>query len=392
MRAIALAIALALLAIPAAYSQPADSSSSPPQISGLWLTTRYPEQTVHVGEDISLDLTLRNQGLPPQRVALSLGATPPGWKAEIDGDGKPVTAAFAAPNDTTALTLKLTPPAEVKPGAYRFEVVAKGEGGSSTLPLTLRLSNGNAAKLTLEPELPALKGSPTSSFSFKVTVKNEGGQDATISLAADAPPGFRTAIKEQYGQQELASIPIKAGQSKELSLSVTPPRDVAAGQYKVVFRAASSKASAATQLAMDITGQPELSLEGPGGRLSGNATAGAASSVTMTVANNGTAPADHVALSASAPSDWKVAFSPDEIASLAPGGKQQVTATITPTAKAIAGDYVVTMRAAPTGDADASADYRVTVETSTMWGIVGIAIIAAALIALSLAVVRFGRR
>jgi uncharacterized membrane protein len=393
MRAFVLAIALALLAVPAAYSQPADTSSGvAPPVRGLWLTTSYPEQTVHAGGEISLDLSLRNKGLPPQRVALSVAGAPAGWKSEIDGAGTPVTAAFAEPDDTTALTLKLTPPSGVKAGEYHFKVLAKGDTTSSTLPLTLRLSNGNSAKLVLQSELPALRGSSSAAFKFNVTVKNEGGQDATVSLTADAPPGFQTAIKEQYGQQELSSVPIKAGKSKELALSVTPPHDVAAGHYNVAFHAATAKAEATTKLAMDITGQPALTLLGPGGRLSGNATAGDAATVTMTLQNNGTAPAHHVSLTASAPRDWKTSFSPKEVATLAPNATQQVTATITPAAKAIAGDYVVTMNAAGQGAASASADYRVTVSTSTLWGIIGIAIIAAALIALSLAVMRFGRR
>jgi uncharacterized membrane protein len=42
--------------------------------------------------------------------------------------------------------------------------------------------------------------------------------------------------------------------------------------------------------------------------------------------------------------------------------------------------------------ADASADYRVTVSTSTSWGLVGIAIVAIALIVVGFAVARYGRR
>ncbi|HVV94444.1 MAG TPA: NEW3 domain-containing protein [Hyphomicrobiales bacterium] len=397
MRAPLFALAFAAcLVIPAAHSQtssPSDATAAQPAIHGLWLTTPYPQQTVHAGDEISLDLSLTNSHLAPQRAALSVTQAPPGWKAEIDGGGKPVAAAFAPTDGKADLKLKLTPPDNVKPGPYQFVVEAKGPDASSSLPLTLTLSNGNAAKLSVESDLPALKGSSTSSFAYTVTIRNEGGEDAVVSLGADVPKGFQPTITEAYGTQELTSIPIKAGQSKDIKLTVKPPDGVAAGTYPVVFHAATAKAEGAAKLSMAITGQPQLALTGPGGRLSGDATAGAASTVQFTLRNNGTAPAQHVELAGDAPSGWTVAFAPKSIDTLGPNAERHVAATITPVGQAIAGDYMVTMRATPgSGGGDASADYRVTVHTSTLWGIVGIIIIAAALIALSLAVVRYGRR
>jgi uncharacterized membrane protein len=64
---------------------------------------------------------------------------------------------------------------------------------------------------------------------------------------------------------------------------------------------------------------------------------------------------------------------------------------VTPADKAIAGDYVAAFRANGRGES-ASADFRITVTTSTLWGIVGVGIIAVALLVLLGAVARFGRR
>jgi uncharacterized membrane protein len=65
---------------------------------------------------------------------------------------------------------------------------------------------------------------------------------------------------------------------------------------------------------------------------------------------------------------------------------------LTPSSKAIAGDYMTTFSANGTGSAASSADIRVTVSTSTMWGIIGVAIVAIALLIAVGAVARFGRR
>ena len=66
-------------------------------------------------------------------------------------------------------------------------------------------------------------------------------------------------------------------------------------------------------------------------------------------------------------------------------------ALITPTEKALAGDYITDARVASRGES-ASQHFRVTVSTSTMWGIAGAGIIGIALLVMVGAVARFGRR
>ncbi len=83
---------------------------------------------------------------------------PADWKAEIDGDGKPVSAAFVDYDGKANLTLKLTIPAAAKPGPYRLLLKAGGEEGSSDLPIAIQLAPPLAAKLTATPKLPVLKG------------------------------------------------------------------------------------------------------------------------------------------------------------------------------------------------------------------------------------------
>ena len=64
---------------------------------------------------------------------------------------------------------------------------------------------------------------------------------------------------------------------------------------------------------------------------------------------------------------------------------------IRPPSKAIAGDYVNTFTASANGESG-TATFRVTVTTSTAWGIGGVGIIGAALLIMVGAVARFGRR
>ena len=111
----------------------------------------------------------------------------------------------------------------------------------------------------------------------------------------------------------------------------------------------------------------------------------------VVITNIGTAPANDIQLSGSAPSGWKITFDPKTVDRIAPNENKEVQALITPTDKAIAGDYVTTIRASARGES-ASTTFRVTVTTSTMWGIAGVGIIGIALLVMVGAVARFGRR
>jgi len=384
-------LASALSAGGAAQAQLGTTGDSPAELQGLWLTTDYPSITERLGEDIRLNLSLQNRNLPPQRVELSVDGLPDGWSWEIQGAGKPVTAAIVQPDKSQSLTLELTPPDNAATGDISFTVTAKGDAQALTLPVSMSLSEAEAAQVKLEPKLPALRGTPKSTFDFQVKVTNDSPDDQVFNLLADAPAGFQTTFKEQYGSQELTSIPLKANESKDITLSVKLPQQAAAGQYQVMARVGSATVNAETPLVLDVTGQPTLALSGPEGRLSGDATAGQERSFKFTLENTGTAPAENVAFNASSPNGWKVTFSPETIPSLEAGQQAEITVGMTPSEQAIAGDYVVSVRANGDG-ASADANFRVTVLTSTMWGIAGLGVIGAALIVLAFAVTRYGRR
>ncbi len=367
---------------------PADQASP---LTGLWLTTDYPVLTEPVGEDVKVPLAIENKNLPPERIALSVQGLPDGWQWTFKGGGQPVGAVMVDQDSSVKLSLDLTPAAGSDAKSIDFKVVGKSTDTSLELPITLMLAAAQPANVTLEPKLPALRGTPRSTFDYQVSAKNDGADEQVFNLLADAPPGFQVVFKEQYGSQELTSIPIKAGKSKDIKVSVTPARDVAAGQYPVVVHVAGPSAAASTQLVLDITGQPTLTLAGPEGRLSGEATAGESKTFNFTVGNSGTAPAQQVKLSAGAPNGWKVDFEPAVIDVLAPDQDVQVAVNMVPSTKAIAGDYMVSVRANGDGVSE-SANFRVTVLTSTLWGIAGLGVIGAAVVVLAVGVTRYGRR
>lgn len=384
-------LALALLVICAApFTGPARATTKP-SWTGLWVSTPYPAQSVAPGNKVSLDIDVHNAGLPPEIVNLSLSQVAKGWTAELLGGGRPIQSAFVGPDTKARVTLRLTPPKDVAEGDYDFRLTARSQDGQSSLPISIDVGKVIPAKLSISTELPALRGTARSNFEYKLTIDNPGTHDVVAQLQADTPPGFQATFKERYGSQELTSIPIKAGEKRDLSVRIQPPNRADAGTYKVDVHAITKDDNSTATLTMDITGRPELKLGTIDGRLSGDARIGEKSSFDLVLANDGSATVRDVKLTASEPSGWKVEFQPASLDSLAPGSQEAIKAVVTPSTQAIAGDYQVSLRAAGQGASD-SADFRVTARTSTMWGMVGILIVAASLGILVLAVARYGRR
>ncbi len=360
-------------------------------VKGLFLLTDYPAVSVRPGATSTVTMRLQNYAMPPERFSLSVDGVPQGWTATLMGGGQPIAAAMPATDASVSLELRLDVPKEAAVGTSNLTVTAKGEGNSLTLPVAVTIAKDLPAKLTVAPQLPELRGNSKSTFEYQLNIKNESGKKLTVALAAEAPQNFDASFTEQYGSQELNAVPIDPGQSKDVKLKIKPPSTVAAGKYKVTARATAEDAVVTTELGLDITGQAKLEITGREGLLSTRANAGKEASVPILITNTGTAPAEDVELSGSAPSGWKVEFNPKMIDRIAPNANKEVSALITPTEKAIAGDYVATLRANWRGDS-ASQTFRVAVTTSTMWGIIGAVLIAIALLVMVGAVARFGRR
>jgi uncharacterized membrane protein len=381
----------AVAAVAVTFAAAAQAQDAPKDVKGLYLTSDYPAVTVRPGETSTINLQLRNYDVAPQRLTLNVAGAPKDWTATFMGGGQPIGAVMPATDSSVSLELRLDVPKNAPTGTQHLTVTAEGGATPLQLPIDVTLAKDLPAKLSVTPQLPELRGTSKSSFEYTLAIKNDSGKKLTVSLAAAAPRNFDASFTEEYGAQEVNAVPIDAGQSKNVKLKVTPPNTAAAGDYKVSARVTAEDTSATADLGLDITGQPRLDVSGREGLVSTRASAGKQTTVPVVITNTGTAPAEDVELSGSAPSGWKVDFNPKSVDRIAPNENKEVQALITPTSKAIAGDYVTTITAAARGE-QASTDFRVTVTTSTMWGIAGVGIIGVALLVMVGAVARFGRR
>jgi uncharacterized membrane protein len=366
----------------------AGETPTPAPVTALTVTTPYPGQVIGIGESVTLTLTIKSP--IAQVVKIQAQNVPQGWTVTYRGGGNVIDQAYVAPGQDATVDMAINPPADVKAGTYTITTIVQGGTQTAQLDVSLTVKEKLPPKLSMTTDLPTIKGSPTTTFSYNVTIKNEGDEDLNVNLNANAPSDFQVTFN--LLGNEVTSFPLSANSSKSLSVQVKPVGQVSAGSYPVDIIAQGGSAQASLTLTAVVTGQISLSITTPDGRLSSQATVGKDTPIQLVVQNNGSAPAQGITLSASPPSGWNVTFDPKQIDQIQAGKQVNVTMHVTPSDQAIAGDYMVTVSATPADGAVQSADFRITVVTSTLWGIAGIALIAVAVGVVGIAVVRFGRR
>jgi uncharacterized membrane protein len=384
-------LALFLLTFPiSVFAQTAQPITTPtPSVPTLTFYTLYPSQVFGIGETISVDLHLL-QTNQAGVVALAMKDTPTGWTASFQGGGRAIQSVYLAAGVDTTVQLRLTPPTDLKAGTYNFSATATGSTLNATLPVTIIIQEKLPPKLALTVDLPTVTGSPTSTFTYNVTLANQGDEDLSVNLSANSSNNFQVTFT--YNGQTVTTVPMAAGSSKSLSVSASALGNLQGGTYPIQLLANGGSAQATLDLTAQVTGQVSLAITSPDGTLSGQVNSGSTTALNLVVQNTGSAPASRIALSATSPSGWTITFSPTEIAQLAPNQQQQVTMNVQPASDSVAGDYMVSISAAPASNTSKSVDFRVTLLTSSLWGVVGIVLIAIAVGVVALAVTRFGRR
>ncbi len=366
------------------------AAASPGMVSAasFSISTPYPAVTVQAGNTVTFDLTVTTPS--PERVDLAVSGAPSGWTATIMGGGNTVDAVYTGGTTPPSVQLSVKVPQDAAAGTHALAVSATAAQGTQTLPITIQVETASAGGVQLTTSFAKLSGTATSTFTYSVTLANNGTQQQTFTLQGQGPAGWQVDVHPSSNAQALTDT-IAGGSNDTLTVTVTPPSSVTAGQYPIQVTAAAGSQSAQVQLEADVTGSPALTMSTPNQVLNAQVTSGGTGTVSLIVTNSGSVPLTGVSLTSTPPTGWTVTFAPTSIASLQPGAASTVTATIHPASNALTGDYDVTMTAT-SGGATQSLDIRTTVQTSPLWGFVGLALIAVVLVGLGWVFRRYGRR
>ena len=261
-------------------------------------------------------------------------------------------------------------------------------------------------EIKLDTKYPIRPGSSDTLFDFAVELSYVGGDEPLIfDLFVEGPEGWQVQIRQSaYEDKEILAIRLDPTTSYPDTIAVVALAPFwiypEPGDYPITLKAKAGDIEGSLVLTARITARYGLLVETKNERLNIKATAGKESDLTLIVTNTGTASLDKVTFSSMEPrgidgEEWSTTFQPAEIKSMSPGGEQEVTVTIKPPPKTIAGDYMVTLRLYSDPAASGTAPelgIRVTVGTSTAWGWIGALIVIAVLAGLYFTYRRFGRR
>lgn len=377
-----IALILAVLFLAAGGPRPVAAQSDPS------ITTPFPAVSVQAGNAANFDLTV--SAAEAARVDLSVDGLPDGWSASLSGGGNEIQSVFVTPDAPATVTLAIDVAEDASAGTTTVAVLGQAGDETARLEIELIIADAAGGSVTLESEIPTLRGPADQDYQFNLTLQNDTPQELTFGLQAEGPPGWEVTVQPS-GETNAASVTVDARGSQRLEVTATAPVQAAASSYPLTVSAAAGDQVATADLVVEVTGSVQMELTTPDERLNTTANADATRDFAVVVVNTGTSPLTGVDLAGSGPSEWEITFEPATLEDVPPGQSVTATAHITPSGNAVAGDYAITLSAQST-DVNESLEIRVTVETAPIWGIVGAALILATLGGMAWIFRRYGRR
>jgi uncharacterized membrane protein len=385
----------ALLSPSSAIGEENDKKDLPPR--AIMVAPEYTGVIVPVGDDVSIDITVANQGRQDEFIELSLTEVPKGWKGRIKTYSFDVTGVYLGSDKSRSLTLKAEPEEGTGPGTYPFGIKGRTQDGklvstSQVVITTTKKEEETKVKgVNLNTSYPVLQGPTDAKFEFSVEVENKTDKDSIFNLSATGPPNWELNFKPAYEDKFISSLRLKERQSQSVALEVKPYLLAEAGTYLISVKVSSPEAKGEVELTVTLTGTYKMDIGTPTGLLSLTAMRGEPGNVSFYVKNSGSAVQNNIRFMSIKPENWKAEFKPEKLETLPPGETKQIEMTVTPAAQALVGDYSVNVMVE--GErTNKNLEFRVSVKASSVWGWIGIGIIVLVLLGLVGLFVYVGRR
>lgn len=257
--------------------------------------------------------------------------------------------------------------------------------------------------IEFETTLPKIQAKGGETFTFNFTAKYSPGDvpadseertaDKAFNITVKYPDGWIAAVAS--GSTEALTINLAPNSSESLKMVAAPLVKQEPGEYNFKATFKSAVEGETLEGSMDftavITATYEIKLTTKTGNLTTKVTAGKDNHYKLILTNNSSTSVENITLSSTEPEGWQVKFDKETIESIEADEKAEIDVTINPPEKTVAGDYMLTFKAS-SKDSESSIDVRTTVETPTIWGIVGIGIIVVVIVGVAIIFTRLGRR
>ena len=352
---------------------------------GVTLYTPFTQISVPPGESIDYSVDVINGNEAVEDLNVSVSGIPRGWNYELKSGGWKIGQISVLPGEKKTMSLKVEVPVQVNKGSYNFKILA----GNHSLPLTIVVSAQGTYKTEFTTDQANMEGQASATFNYNANLRNRTAEEQLYALTSNAPRGWTVSFRAN-GKQ-VTSVEVAPNATTNVSIEVKPPASIESGKFKIPVRAFTASTSAELDFEAVVTGSYTLEFTTFTGLLSSNITAGDTKKIELQVINKGSSELKSIEFVSGKPVDWEVTFVPDKIETLIAGSSTTVTAIVKASRKAIPGDYMVKMTAR-TPEVSSTADFRMAVKTSMLWGWLGILVIVAVLGGVYYLFRKYGRR
>lgn len=355
------------------------------------LYTDTPGIRVTAGDSVSFELYLSGADAAGKDVAFSVASMPEGFSGYIKKGSYEVSKVHAGGDSAQAIaSFQVSVPSEASQGVHEITLhAATDDGFQDDLKLELTVSGLEAGESNFHVEYPDQEGASGTAFSYSTTIANNTLSTQNYNFSSDAPAGWTVSFVSD--SRQISSLEVESGQSAAVTITVTTPDKVEAGEYQIGCAAASAREQLSTTLNVKILGTYELGISTADGRLSLDAFPKKESDVTVKLTNNGNIDLENITLTSQAPAGWDISMDTTTVDVLKAGASKEITAHITPGSDSLTGDYV-TIISADCDNQSRSMELRVTLKTRTGWGIFAVVIILGVAAGLYLVMKKYGRR
>ncbi|MDD3070143.1 MAG: NEW3 domain-containing protein [Methanoculleus horonobensis] len=203
------------------------------------LRVKSPAKVVAIGANPQYEMTLKNAGRNDDTYALSVQGLAEQWYArfrESKEATEEVSEIYIPSGEEKTLYLDLIPPYSVDVGEYNVTLLIDSSARQYEENLTLRLRGSYDMRTYAKSYRHEINRGDTLTFDMTVSNAGTGGTLTNIGINMSAPEGWRVTVDPA----SVASL--DPGERATVQVTVVPPADIVAGEYKVVAAVKSDQA------------------------------------------------------------------------------------------------------------------------------------------------------
>jgi uncharacterized membrane protein len=361
------------------------------------LSCSFPGKLAVPGDTVEFKVMLSNPFNVETRFKVSPESVPVNWTVYVTNPShEAVTEIMLGAGESVELTVDVTSIASASTDEI-FEIVITAESGEQnvgSIALTVSIQEpGSLTEIGLTTKFPEVTVEAGKAFSYQINLANYGSVSRIVLLSVDAPADWKAVIKS--GTSEISQLNIAPASSdgvEQLTIEFTPPSTVNLDTYNISVQIKSESGVLLAELDLKATITGSYGLQLSLSTLLTSTTSGESASCTATLINTGYSTLSVVDLEFEAEDGWDVTISPSQVDLLKPQQSYTFDVVMETPTDTVSGDYLVTLTGISDQTESNPMQIRVTVNTSTSWGIYGFGIAIVVVLALILVFKKFKRR